>query len=245
MQSRSKANFDLPNGDLNCDVGAPGTFEAALTFITTPNAPSGRGYSKSELEALCPRATRGVLLDEAYAEFAEEQALPLALEYPNVLVTRTFSKAYSLCFQRVGYALGHPELITALDKIRDSYNVNGLGQVAALATLSSLPHYQGNFRRSKPPVTRAPAALMELGFHVFPSQTNFLFVRPPRWPAVDWHEALRKRKVLVRWFSAIEVRGYLRITIGTDDEMASLLHACSDILRNPARAGMDTEGAKT
>src|SRR5256886_7549201 len=122
-------------------------FRAALTFITTPNAPSGRGYSTAELEALC-RAQRGVMiLDEAYVDFAEENALKLALKYPHVIVSRTFSKAYSLCFQRVGYFVGHPELIAALDKVRDRYNVNGLGQIAALATLDDLPYYRANFRK--------------------------------------------------------------------------------------------------
>ena len=83
-------------------------FDAALTLITTPNAPSGRGYTRAELAALC-RAQRGVLvLDEAYVDFADEHALPLALEFPHVLVARTFSKAYSLCFQRIGYLVGAP-----------------------------------------------------------------------------------------------------------------------------------------
>lgn len=110
-------------------------FHAALTFVTTPHAPSGRGYRTAQLAALC-RAQRGVIvLDEAYVDFAREQALALALRHRQVLVARTFSKAYSLCFQRVGYLVGHPELIAALHKIRDSYNVNGLGQVAAAATL--------------------------------------------------------------------------------------------------------------
>ncbi len=101
-------------------------------MVTTPNAPSGRGYRTAQLEDLC-RAQKGVvLLDEAYVDFASENAMSLALKYPHVLVARTFSKAYSLCFQRVGYCVGHPELIAALHKIRDSYNVNGLGQIAAL-----------------------------------------------------------------------------------------------------------------
>src|SRR6185503_20140247 len=105
-------------------------FKAALTLVTTPNAPSGCGYSTKELRQLC-RAQNGiVILDEAYVDFADENALSLALKYPHVIVSRTFSKAYSLCFQRVGYFVGNVELIAALDKIRDSYNVNGLGQVA-------------------------------------------------------------------------------------------------------------------
>src|SRR5213078_1409465 len=138
-------------------------FHAALTFITTPNAPSGHGYSTTELEALC-RAQKGVVvLDEAYVDFAEEHALNLALKYPHVMVARTFSKAYSLCFQRVGYFVGHPSLIAALDKIRDSYNVNGLGQIAALATLDDLPYYRANFRRLIATRERLSRKLRELG----------------------------------------------------------------------------------
>ena len=206
-------------------------FDAALTLVTTPNAPSGRGYATSELAALC-RAQRGVtLLDEAYADFADEHALPLALRYPHVLVARTFSKAYSLCFQRVGYAVGHPELVAALDKIRDSYNVNGLGQVAALATLGHLPYYRVVFRkviRTRAAVTRA---LTTLGFEVLPSQTNFILAKPPRFPAQAWLQQLRARKILVRWFSAPEVRDYLRITIGTDREAAALIKAVQQIAK--------------
>jgi histidinol-phosphate aminotransferase len=122
-------------------------FQAALTFITTPNAPSGRGYATANLDKLC-RAQRGVVvLDEAYVDFARENALALALRHPHVLVARTFSKAYSLCFQRIGYFVGHADLIAALQKIRDSYNVNGLGQIAALATLDDLPYYRRGFQR--------------------------------------------------------------------------------------------------
>ncbi len=199
--------------------------DAALTLVTTPNAPSGRGYTLAQLDALC-RAQRGVvLLDEAYGAFAREHALSLALTYPHVLVARTFSKAYSLCFQRVGYAIGHPALIGALDRLRDSYNVNGLGQIAALATLADQPYYRANFRR----IVRTRAALTRdltaLGFDVLPSETNFLLVRPPTHDAPDWLAHLRRRKILVRWFDDPAVRDYLRITIGTDAEARALVRA--------------------
>ena len=158
-------------------------FSAALTLVTTPNAPSGRGYATTELDALC-RAQRGlVILDEAYVDFAEENALALALKHPHVLVARTFSKAYSLCLQRIGYCVGHPALIAALDKLRDSYNVNGLGQIAAEATLDALPYYRANFRRIKATRARLSAELAKLGFQVLPSATNFLLARPPNFPA--------------------------------------------------------------
>jgi histidinol-phosphate aminotransferase len=205
-------------------------FRAALTFVTTPNAPSGRGYSTAQLDELC-RAQRGVVvLDEAYVDFAREHALRLALQHPHVLVARTFSKAYSLCFQRVGYLVGHADLIAALHKIRDSYNVNGLGQVAALATLDDLPCYRANFREIIASREHLSRDLEALGFHVLPSQTNFILVRPPGFPARAWLQKLRDRKVLVRWFSDPAVRDYLRITIGTPKQAAALVKAAKAIL---------------
>src|SRR5262245_17059085 len=161
-------------------------FNAALTFITTPNAPSGRAYATAALEALC-RPQRGVfVLDDAYVDFGEENALALALKYPHVLVARTFSKAYSLCALRVGYFVGPPDLIVALDKIRDSYNVNGLGQVAALATLDDLPYYRANFQKIIATREELTRTLTKLGFRVPPSQTNFILAKPPLFPAREW-----------------------------------------------------------
>ena len=215
---------------LNADFSLPGVaelkrrqqwdFNAALTLVTTPNAPSGRGYSTKELETL-GRAQRGVVvLDEAYVDFANENAMKLASKHPHVLVARTFSKAYSLCFQRVGYFVGHPELIGALHKIRDSYNVNGLGQIAAEATLDALAYYRANFRRIIATRAWLDRKLTKLGFRVLPSQTNFILVRPPQLPAETWLQKLRDQKILVRWFSAPELLDYLRITRWTRAEEA-------------------------
>jgi histidinol-phosphate aminotransferase len=205
-------------------------FQAELTLITTPNAPSGCGYATDELETLC-RAQRGVVvLDEAYVDFADENALELALRLANVLVARTFSKAYSLCFLRVGYFVGHPALIEAIDKIRDSYNVNGLGQIGALATLGDLPYYRANFRKVIATRERLTRELTELGFEVCPSQTNFLFARPPRFPAEQWLDKFRAKKILVRWFRSPEEKDYLRISIGTDQEAAALVKTAQGIL---------------
>jgi histidinol-phosphate aminotransferase len=226
---RLAADFSLPSLEL-LQRSKAWDFDAALTFVTTPNAPSGRAFSTAELDAFC-RAHRGVvLLDEAYVDFAEENALKLAWKHPHVLVARTFSKAYSLCFQRIGYAVGHPELVGALDKLRDSYNVNGLGQIAALATLEALPYYRANFERIKASRGRLSEKLSDLGFQVLPSQTNFILVRPPLHSAKVWLEKLRERKLLVRWFSAPEVKDFLRITIGTEAECAALLQAVLRIL---------------
>ena len=224
-----KPDFSLP-GVPELKRGKIWNFAAALTFVTTPNAPSGRGYKTTELEKLC-RAQKGVVvLDEAYVDFAKENALKLALKFPHVLVARTFSKAYSLCFQRVGYFVGNVELIAALDKIRDSYNVNGLGQIAAVATLDDLKFYRANFKKIIATREWLTRELMDLGFRVLPSQTNFILAKPPLFPAKEWLQKLRDRKILVRWFSAPEVRDYLRITIGTPAEAAALVQAARKIL---------------
>jgi histidinol-phosphate aminotransferase len=222
-------DFALPSPG-NLRRGGQWDFAAALTFVTTPNAPSGRGYSAGELEKLC-RAQKGVIvLDEAYVDFARGNAFALALKFPHVIVARTFSKAYSLCFQRIGYFAGHPALIGALQKIRDSYNVNGLGQIAALATLSDLPRYRANFRRIIATRQRLTVALEKLGFHVLPSQANFIFARPPRFSAEVWLRQWREKRVLVRWFDSPATKDYLRITIGTDAEIDALLRATRQIL---------------
>lgn len=184
--------------------GRQWNFGAALTFVTTPNAPGGRGYATAELKALCAAQKGVMVLDEAYVDFAKENAMELALTFPHVLVARTFSKAYSLCFQRVGYFVGHPELIAALDKIRDSYNVNGLGQIAAEASLADPAYYRANFKKLINTRERLAEELTRLGFRVLPSQTNFILAQPPGWrrgagwrncvPAESWCAGSARRK---------------------------------------------------
>jgi histidinol-phosphate aminotransferase len=223
------ADFSLP-GVAELKRGAQWDFNAALTLVTTPNAPSGRGYKTADLEKIC-RAQKGVVvLDEAYIDFADENALKLALKFPHVLVARTFSKAYSLCFQRVGYFVGNAELISALDKIRDSYNVNGLGQIAAEATLDDLQYYRANFQKIISTREWLARELTKFRFQVLPSQANFILVQPPKFAAQDWLQKLRDLKFLVRWFGAPELKNFLRITIGTRSEAGKLLAAAKKIL---------------
>jgi histidinol-phosphate aminotransferase len=223
------ADFSLPSIS-ELKQGKQWRFDAALTLVTTPNAPTGRGYPTADLAKLC-RAQRGVVvLDEAYVDFARENAMRLALRFPNVIVARTFSKAYSLCFQRVGYFVGHRDLIEALHKIRDSYNVNGLGQIAATATLGDLGYYRANFKRVIATREWLARALTRLGFRVFPSETNFILARPPVFAAGEWLQRLRAQKILVRWFRVPEVNRYLRITVGTQREAERLAGAVGKIL---------------
>jgi histidinol-phosphate aminotransferase len=211
-------------------------FRAALTLVTTPNAPTGRAFSNEYLAELCAKTRGVVVLDEAYADFAPENAVQLALENEHVLVARTFSKAYSLCFQRVGYAVGSARLVAALDKLKDSYNVNGLGQVAALATLGDLPYYRRNFKRICASRERLRRELTGLGWTVPQSAANFLFCRPSGAPAEAWLAELRRRNIVVRWFSAPGLRDWLRITVGSEHEVDALLGAVrSAFSRRPRR----------
>ncbi|HXR46146.1 MAG TPA: histidinol-phosphate transaminase [Candidatus Limnocylindrales bacterium] len=234
-----KPDFSMPNvAELKKgkppEGGTPNrwNFNAALTYVTTPNAPGGRGYRTSQLEKLCRAQMGVVILDEAYVDFADEDAMKLALKYPHVIVARTFSKAYSLCFQRVGYLVGHRDLIAALHKIRDSYNVNGLGQIGADAALGDLKYYRANFKRIVATREWLSRELTKLGFRVFPSQTNFILVQPLRFTAPEWLQRLRAQKILVRWFSFPEVKNYLRITIGTPAEATTLVMVARKILRD-------------
>jgi histidinol-phosphate aminotransferase len=228
------SEFTLPSVDALRRDGK-WKFDAALAYVTTPNAPSGQGFGTAALEELS-REHEGVLvLDEAYVDFASENASFLALKYPHVIVARTFSKAYSLCFLRVGYFIGHCELIAALHRARDSYNVNGLGQIAAEAALDDLPYYRKNFRRILGTREHVIAELAKLGFNTLPSQANFIFTHPPAFPAAEWLEKLRGEKILVRWWSYPEARDYLRITIGTDREMDTFLKVARRLLKPSAQ----------
>ncbi|MBX3746991.1 MAG: histidinol-phosphate transaminase [Verrucomicrobiae bacterium] len=235
-----EADFGLPEpavgrGPARLEAGA------ALTLVTTPNAPSGRGYATGALDRLCGAMRGVVVLDEAYVDFADEHAMGLALKHPHVLVARTFSKAYSLCFQRVGYFVGHPVLIGALHKIRDSYNVNGLGQVAAEATLEDPEYYRRTQQRVVATRERLARELAGLGFRVAPSQTNFLWMEPPGPPAEQWRDRLRERRMVVRWFSGTGLNRHLRVTVGTDGEADRFLRAVRGILRERRREDGATE----
>lgn len=221
-------DFDIPSED-ELTHGERWRPDAALTFVTTPNAPSGRGYSTERLRWLCAEVRGAVFLDEAYVDFADEDAACLASEFPHVLVGRTFSKSYSLCFQRVGYVIGHPTLIQGLDKIRDSYNVNGLGQLAALETLRHLAYYREGRDAICEQRSRLIERLRPLGFESLPSSTNFILTRPTVGSAKQWFEALRARDILVRWFSSPRVAAFLRITIGSPEEMDRLIEGMTAI----------------
>jgi histidinol-phosphate aminotransferase len=215
----------------------PADYRASLFFLTTPNAPTGVQYPKAAIRAFCARFPGVVVLDEAYVDFAREHCMDLALECANVLVLRTLSKSYALAGLRLGYVVGAAPLIEALFKIKDSYNVDRITQAAALAALSDQAHMQALVARIKTTRRRTVTELEQMGFRVFPSETNFLWVKPPRISAAELYRRLREQNILVRYFTGPRTQDYLRITIGTDEQMQALVNAARVLARVLVKTG--------
>jgi histidinol-phosphate aminotransferase len=198
---------------------------ASLFFLANPNAPTSMLFPKARVKAFCESFPGVVLIDEAYVDFACENCIDLARTHANVLVMRTLSKSYSLAGLRLGYTVGPVALIEALFKIKDSYNVDRLSQEVAVAALTDQAYMQRNTGRIKTTRERLARLLAERGFNVCPSETNFLWVRPSRRAAQDIFETLKARDVLVRYFPGVRTGEYLRITVGSDEEVDCLLAA--------------------
>ncbi len=206
-------------------------YSASLFFLTCPNAPTGIRYPKDVIRGFCARFPGVVLIDEAYVAFAEENCMDLALERDNVLVARTLSKSHSLAGLRLGYAVGHADLIGALFKIKDSYNLGRIIQAAAIAAVRGDQWARENAERVKRTRDRCAGRLAELGFEVFPSEANFLWTRPAGVDAETLYRALRERNVLVRHFRGARTGSFVRISVGTDEETDALLSAAAEICR--------------
>ena len=204
---------------------------SGLFFLTNPNAPTGMAFPPEAIEAFCASYRGVVLIDAAYVDFAESDCMALARRYDNVLVSRTLSKSYSLAGLRVGYCVGAPALIEALNKLKDSYNLDRVAQTLALAALEDVDYMRRNVALIKTQRDRLGSALAGAGFDVFASETNFIWTKPPEGiTAVDYVAALRERGILIRYFPQGELARYVRITIGTPGEMTALIAATEAIL---------------
>ena len=211
----------------------PDTDGIKLFFLTSPNAPLGFSFSKDYIRELA-RNLQGILVvDEAYADFAEENALTLVQELDNLIVLRTLSKSYGLASLRVGLGFAASALIEQLDKVRDSYNLDRLAQVGACAALADQDYLQKTVALVVAERRRLSLALEALGFKVEPSQTNFIFVTPP--PGCDaakLYAGLEKNGILVRYFADPDLAHGLRISIGTAAEMNQLILVIKNLLDN-------------
>lgn len=205
--------------------------KAKLFFLTSPNAPTGVAFTNAEIEEVLQGYQGILVVDEAYAPFAAENAVSLLAKYPRLVVVRTLSKAHALAGMRLGYALGDPELIALLDRVRDSYNVNRLSQLAGIAALEDVAYYDGVIAKIKATRDACVADLTQRrAWFTYPTQTNFIFVEPVdssgvSGPAVakSLYDFLYANKVLVRYFGSHALTAsFLRISVGTDAEMAAL-----------------------
>ncbi|MDD2709985.1 MAG: histidinol-phosphate transaminase [Verrucomicrobiae bacterium] len=196
---------------------------ATLTFVANPNSPTGTLLSNAFLRKLARRLKGVLVIDEAYVDFAKSHALPLVRTEKNVIVTRTSSKSFALAGLRVGYAIGNRELIGALFKIKDSYNLDRLAQAAGQAAIEDIAYHRRLIKKVNRTREWCRRELIKRGWHTPPSEGNFLFTRPARHPAKKWLDILRKNKILIRWFEHPQIRDWLRISIGSDAEMRQLL----------------------
>jgi histidinol-phosphate aminotransferase len=195
--------------------------DANLTFIANPNSPSGTAVALPALERLADQAG-ALVIDEAYVDFAEENALPLARR-PGVIVTRTLSKSYSLAGIRFGFAVARPELVRELVKVKDSYNCDALSLAAAAAALEDQEYLRQVRDRILASRTRLAGEITRLGFSVAPSRANFLWCRRSDLPVKPVYEEFKRRRVLVRYLNYDGYGDGLRITVGSDEECDRLL----------------------
>lgn len=208
----------------------PHSYHGKIFFLTSPNAPLGFSFNNAYIEELA-KACKGIfVVDEAYADFSDTNAMALVGKYENLVVTRTFSKSYSLAGMRLGLAVAHPEIVVALDMIRDHYHLDRLALVAASAALKDQEDFREKVEKVRKTRDEFTKDLRELGFKVESSQGNYVFAVPPEREAKEIYEALFERKILVRYFSDPLLKHGLRITIGTDAEMEALLSALREIL---------------
>ena len=221
------ARFEIDVADYAQPCGA--------IIIANPNAPTGIALPLERIEALlAAHPDQVVVIDEAYVDFGADSAIALLDRHDNLLVVQTLSKSRSLAGLRVGFAVGHPDLIAGLERVKNSFNCYPLGQVAQAGAVAAIEDAAYMEQTSQAIIaTRAwlTARMVELGFEVLPSHANFVFARHPGHDGAAIAAALRERAILVRHFKQPRIDQFLRISIGTDEECAALIDALTPIVR--------------
>jgi histidinol-phosphate aminotransferase len=206
---------------------------AALTCLCNPNSPSGTLVARHEIERLAKSVSGLLVVDEAYVDFAEGDgvsSIPLIQSLSNLVVLRSFSKSFSLAGMRVGLAFASEEIVADMIKVKDSYNLNRLSHIAAVAALHDLPWMERNVRRIQRSRKALTRGLKKMGFQVYPSQANFVMARREGRNLRGLYEELKRRKILVRYFDTAGLQDSVRITVGTTEEIKVLLREMEAIL---------------
>lgn len=200
--------------------------------LANPNAPTGIALEPRDIEyVLSSNKNSVVIVDEAYAAFGAQSVAPLVPKFPNLLVINTLSKSHALAGMRIGYAIGQPHLISGLNRIKDSFNsypVDMVAQTVGSAALSDTLYYADIAKKIIATREDTATALTRLGFNVLPSCANFLFVTKKGQSAIRLKDYLERSHIYVRYFRAPRISEYLRISIGTNDQMAALLQKIRD-----------------
>ncbi len=217
--------YRLPKKEL-VDAGG------ALTIVCNPNAPSGSFIDPEEISELANllEGKSVLLVDEAYADFAQDNCAKLINKHDNLVILRSMSKGYSLAGLRFGYAIACRELIAGMLKVKDSYNVDALAIAVATETIQDQDYFKKNVELVKEQRARVAKSLESLGFKVAPSSANFVLTQVQSGDASDIFEKLKERHVFVRYFPYDGLRDKLRITIGTPSENDRLIEALKEIL---------------
>lgn len=233
IQDGNSTTIDFDRS-MKLPVDAIAASAARAFFLTSPNAPTGVAFPNADLERVLARFPGVLVVDEAYAPFAPEDAVSLLARHPRLVIVRTLSKAHALAGIRVGYALAHPEVVEMLDRVRDSYNVSRLSQAAALAALADRGYYDRLIAKIVATRDRYRAKWrQEQGWFSYESATNFIFLEPTdvsgrsgKDVAKSVYDFLFARQILVRAFPNHPLTAsFLRISVGTDEEMALVDHA--------------------
>ena len=225
--------LEIPyNGDFSLPIESLINAQGAVTFIASPNSPSGHVVPINDLRQLATQLCGVLLIDEAYVDFAESSALPLVKEFPNVMILRTMSKGYSLAGLRLGFGIANPQLLSGLFKVKDSYNIDAI--TCAVGTAAMLDQEYKNECAQRVKVSRVKLAqsLEELGFQIWKSQANFILVQPQTADAETLYLGLKAKGILVRYFKQSGLADKLRITVGTDEQNQILLTTLTSLMED-------------
>lgn len=221
------------NSQFDIDVTDYGGNDRTIV-IANPNAPTGKALPLSAIEQLLSmNPDHVVIVDEAYVDFGAESAAALLTDYDNLLVVRTFSKSRQLAGARLGFALGNAPLIEDLNRIRNSfhpYNVNAMTQAAGIAALEDRAYFDTCRQSVMENREWTAEELRKIGFQVLPSKANFIFAAAPGMNGLAYQQALRERGVLVRYFDQPRIRDYVRISIGSREQMERVIFVTKEIL---------------
>jgi histidinol-phosphate aminotransferase len=204
--------------------------DGSVTFIATPNSPSGHVVAADDLRKLATNLSGVLVIDEAYVDFAEENAFSLVTEFENVISIRTLSKGYSLAGIRLGFGVANPKLLSGLYKVKDSYNIDAIACAVGAAAMSDQAYKNACAEKIKASRAKLASELKKLEFLVWDSQANFLLVRPKQGNAEFIYQKLKELGILVRYFPQPKLDDKLRITVGTDEENQTLVQALTNLL---------------